>query len=414
MNYNTYVILLKFEVFMKVLVINCGSSSLKYQLITTENEGVITKGIIEKIGGDSEYTYTDKKGEKVKEKVSVKNHTEALKEVISNLTSPENSFIHSLKEIEAIGHRVVHGGEEFYKSALINDKVIASIEKYSELAPLHNPPNLQGILSCKEILPKTPQVAVFDTAFHQTMPESSYIYPIPYEYYEKYKIRRFGFHGTSHHYVTIKAAEFMKKDINEFNCITCHLGNGSSITAVKNGKSVDTSMGFTPLEGLPMGTRSGSIDPSIIFFLIEKENISSKEVNDILNKKSGLAGLSGVSNDLREIRDAASKGNKRAKLTIEVLIKSIRKYIGAYLVELGNTDAIIFTAGIGENEWYIREKCLEGLEELGILLDKDLNKANKSKLAYISREDSHIKVLVVPTNEELMIALETEWVIKGK
>ncbi len=396
---------------MKVLVINCGSSSLKYQLMTTENEGVITKGIIEKIGSASEYTFTSKKNEKNKKSVSAKNHTEAMQIVIDNLVSPENGFIASLKDIDAIGHRVVHGGEEFYTSALITDHVIASVEKYSELAPLHNPPNLQGILSCKEVLPETKQVAVFDTAFHQTMPESSYIYALPYEYYEKHRIRRYGFHGTSHRYVSMKAAEFLGIKKDDFNCITCHLGNGSSITAVQNGKSLDTSMGYTPLEGLPMGTRCGSIDPAIVFTLMQKENLSAKQIDDILNKKSGLIGISGVSNDLREINDAAAKGNKRAQFAIEVLVKSIRRYIGAYMAELGKTDAIIFTAGIGENEWHVREKCMDGLEELGIKLDHEANSATKAKLADISAPDSKIKILVVPTNEELMIALDTEWVI---
>ena len=333
---------------MKVLVINCGSSSLKYQLIKTENEGVITKGLVEKIGGDSEFTYYKKDGEKIIEKLKVADHCDAIKVVTDNLLKKENGFINSLEEIEAIGHRVVHGGEEFTKSVIIDDKVIASVEKFSELAPLHNPPNLQGIYSCLEVIPDIKQVAVFDTAFHQTMPESSFLYAIPHDYYEKYRIRRYGFHGTSHRYVTLKAAEFLGKKLDEFNCITCHLGNGSSITAVKNGKSVDTSMGFTPLEGVVMGTRCGSIDPYIIFFLIEKLNMNTKQVNDILQKKSGLIGLSGISNDLREVTASAKSGNKNAQFAREVLIKSIRKYIGAYMVELGRVDAIIFTAGIGE------------------------------------------------------------------
>ncbi len=395
---------------MKVLVINAGSSSLKYQLIETEREEVITKGIVEKIGGDAEFSFTDRSGNKIKSKVGAKNHTEALKVVIDSLLDKENNFITSLKEIDAIGHRVVHGGEEFFKSVLIDEKVIKSIEKYAELAPLHNPPNLQGILACREILPDTKQVAVFDTAFHQTMPESSYMYAIPYELYQKYGIRRYGFHGTSHRYVTMKAAEFLGVKSEDFNAITCHLGNGSSIAAIKNGKSVDTSMGFTPLEGVVMGTRSGSIDPAIIFFLMEKENLSPKEINDILNKKSGLLGLSGISNDLRDIF-AQKDENPRAKVAIEVLIKSIRKYIGAYMVELGRVDAIIFTAGIGENEWHIREGCVEGLQGYGIILDKEKNRATKGKLADLSTKESKTKILLVPTNEELMIALETKWVI---
>jgi acetate kinase len=398
---------------MKVLVINCGSSSLKYQLITTENEGVISRGIIEKIGGAAEHRYDSKDHRKLSVNLPVKNHTEAMQAVIEHLLNPENGFIGSLDEIDAIGHRVVHGGEEFYASALITDNVLASIEKFAELAPLHNPSNLQGIYSCRELFPGTRQVAVFDTAFHQTMPESSYIYPLPYEYYEKYRIRRYGFHGTSHRYVSIKAAEFLGMNLDRFNCISCHLGNGSSITAIMNGKSVDTSMGYTPLEGLPMGTRSGSIDPAIIFTLMQRENLSAGQINDILQKKSGLKGISGVSNDLRDIDAAALKGNKRAIFAKDILIKSIRKYIGAYMIELGRVDAIIFTAGIGENETSIREKCMEGLESYGIELDRDLNKMTKSKLADISTGKSKIRVLVVPTNEELMIALETQWVLEN-
>ncbi len=397
---------------MKVLVINCGSSSLKYQLIATENEFVITKGIIEKIGCGPEYTYTSKQGEKIRKTVIAENHTEAVRVVIDNLISPENGFISSLNDIEAIGHRVVHGGEEFYSSVLITDQVLESVEKFSELAPLHNPPNIQGILSCMEVLPGTRQVAVFDTAFHQTMPESSYIYPLPYEYYEKYRIRRYGFHGTSHSYTSKKAALFMGIPLEKFNCITCHLGNGSSVTAIRNGKSVDTSMGYTPLEGLPMGTRSGSIDPAIAFTLMQRENLSAMQINDIYNRKSGLLGISGVSNDLRDINEAASKGNKRAALAKDILVKGIRKYIGSYMVELGRVDAIIFTAGIGENEGYIREQCMENLEEFGIKLDKSLNDSIRAKLAYINTPDSRIKILIVPTNEELMIAIETESVLR--
>jgi len=398
---------------MKVLVINAGSSSLKYQLIQTDTEQVITKGIVEKIGGDSEFTFVTRDGQKKQSKVDAPNHTQALKIVLDNLASPQNGFIKSLDEIEAIGHRVVHGGEEFITSVIIDEKVIKSIEKYSELAPLHNPPNLQGILACKELLPDKKQVAVFDTAFHQTMPQQAYIYALPYEYYEKYRIRRYGFHGTSHRYVVMKAAEFLGKKLEDFNCISCHLGNGSSIAAVKGGKSIDTSMGFTPLEGLVMGTRCGSIDPAIIFFLMEKENLSPKEMNDILNKKSGLLGVSGISNDLREIY-AHYETNPRAKIAIDILCHSIRKFIGMYMLELGRVDAIIFTAGIGENEWHIREKVTEGLENFGIKVDLEKNKNTRAKLADLSTSDSKIKVLVVPTNEELMIALETMWVIKGK
>lgn len=399
---------------MKVLVINCGSSSLKYQLVTTENENVITKGLIEKIGGNSEYCFVKKDGEKSNKKISVKNHTEAMKEVLSCLTDKQNDFIRSLDEIDAIGHRVVHGGEEFTSSALIDDRVIASIEKYSELAPLHNPPNLQGILSCKEVLPKIRQVAVFDTAFHHTMQERAFIYALPYEYYEKHGIRRYGFHGTSHRYVTMKAAEFMKIPLEQFNCITCHLGNGSSITAVKYGKSVDTSMGFTPLEGVVMGTRCGTIDPAIVFHLMKKEKLDTKQVDDVMNKKSGLLGVSGVSNDLREITAAAKEGNKRAQLAREVLVHSIRKYIGAYMVELGRVDAVIFTAGIGENVPSVRAGSVGGLENFGIKMNHVKNDSARGVLTDLSAPDSKTKILLVPTNEELMIAMETEWVVNKK
>lgn len=397
---------------MKVLVINSGSSSLKYQFLRTRDQKVLTKGLVEKIGGNAEFSYVNKDGEKIKQTTDAKNHKQALSVVIDNIGNPANGFIQSLDEIEAVGHRVVHGGEEFADSVLVDDQVIDSIDRFSELAPLHNPANLQGILACKEILPKVPQVAVFDTAFHHTMPESSYLYAIPYEYYEKRGIRRYGFHGTSHRYVTLKAAEFLGKPVEEVNLITCHLGNGSSITAVKNGKSIDTSMGFTPLEGVVMGTRSGSLDPAIIFYLMEKENLSTADINTILNKKSGLLGLSGVSNDLREIWEKSKNGNHQATIAREVLVKSIRKYIGAYLVELGNVDAIVFTAGIGENDFDVREKAVSGLESLGININIEINKQTRGELKELSASDSKVKVLLVPTNEELMIALDTEQVLK--
>lgn len=395
---------------MKVLVINSGSSSLKYQLINTEDQSVITKGLVEKIGGESEYTFT-KDGKKEKLFVKAPDHKQALAMVIDNIQEPANGFISSLDEIEAIGHRVVHGGEEFSESVLINDQVIGSIEKYAELAPLHNPPNLQGILACKEIMHEKKQVAVFDTAFHQTMPPKSYMYAIPYEYYKKYKVRRYGFHGTSHHYVSLATAKFLNKKPEDCNFITCHLGNGSSITAVKNGKSVDTSMGFTPLEGVVMGTRCGSIDPAIIFYLMEKEKLDTDQIDNILNKKSGLLGLSGISNDLREIWEKAKQGDDHAQMVREVLVKSIRKYIGAYMIELGRVDAIIFTAGIGENDWEIRQMAVEGLENFGIQLNVEKNKSLRSETAELSTPDSDIKVLLIPTNEELMIALQTEELI---
>jgi len=400
---------------MKVLVVNCGSSSLKYQLIETRTSEVLAKGLVERIGlGEVEYSFTHGQKPKTRIGIQAKNHTEALKEVLGKLVSPDHGVLTSLDEIGAIGHRVVHGGESFYHSALITDEVIKAIEANGELAPLHNPPNLQGILACKEVLPSKKQVAVFDTAFHQTMPERSYMYALPYEYYEKYKIRRYGFHGTSHRYVAMKAAEFLGKPLESINLITCHLGNGSSITAIAGGKSMDTSMGFTPLEGVVMGTRSGSLDPAVLLYIMEKENLTPKQMSDLLNKKSGILGLSGISNDMREINDAADKGNHRAKLTLEVLVHSIRRYIGGYMVELGRVDAIVFTAGIGENDWVVREMCMANMENWGFVLDKEKNRTTRGTLTDISLSSSKGKILVVPTNEELMIALETQWVLEGK
>lgn len=400
---------------MKVLVVNCGSSSLKYQLIETKTSDVLAKGLVERIGlGEAEYSFTHGDVQKQKKNIQAKNHTEAIQEVLNALVFPPTGVLQSLDEIEAVGHRVVHGGESFYHSALITDEVVKAIEQNGELAPLHNPPNLQGILACKEVLPLKKQVAVFDTAFHQTMPERSYIYALPYEYYAKYKIRRYGFHGTSHRYVAMKTAEFLGKPLSDVNLITCHLGNGSSITAVAGGRSMDTSMGFTPLEGVVMGTRSGSIDPAALLYIMEKENLSPKQMSDILNKKSGILGLSGISHDMREINAEAEKNNHRAQLTLEVLVQSIRRYIGAYMVELGRVDAIVFTAGIGENDWVVRERCMEGMENWGFVLDKEKNQKTRSILAPISIPSSPSHILVVPTNEELMIALETQWVLEGK
>ena len=397
---------------MKVLVINSGSSSLKYQFIETEKDRMLTKGLVERIGHDSEMSFLSFHGQKIKMPVEAKNHDEALHLVLDKLTDKNHGFISALDEIDAIGHRVVHGGEAYSSSVLIDDDVIAKIEKYAELAPLHNPPNLAGIIACKEILPNTPQVAVFDTAFHQTMPTQAYLYAIPYEYYEKYGIRRYGFHGTSHRYVSIKAAEFLNIPFHRFNAITCHLGNGSSITAIKAGQVIDTSMGFTPLEGVIMGTRSGSLDPAILPFLMEKEGLSSSEMNTILNKKSGLLGLSGISNDLREIWDHAKNGEQRAINAREALFLSIRRYIGAYMAELGRVDAIIFTAGIGENDWEVRLRSVNEMEALGVALDENRNRETKGVISDISAPHSKTKILMVPTNEELMIAMETDQVVK--
>ncbi len=387
---------------MKVLVINSGSSSIKYQLIDTKNQTSEIKGIVEKIGllgASHSYTINN---EKVVEDVLARDHREALSKVISIVTSMG-------LEIEAIGHRVVHGGHKFFESVIIDNEVIEYIREFSKLAPLHNPPNLLGILACKEILPNLKQVAVFDTAFHQTIPEENYIYGIPYRYYEKHRIRKYGFHGTSHKYVAYKTCEILKIDIEKINIITCHLGNGASITAIKNGKSFDTSMGMTPLEGLLMGTRCGDIDPGIILFLMDKENISTSEMDKLLNKESGILGISGISSDMRIIEEEYIRGNSKATLAFKVFCNRIKKYIGAYAFEMGKVDLIIFTGGIGENSPIARELILSGLENFGIKIDpKENEKAFKGKFGIISTNDSKVIVTVTPTNEELAIALETE------
>ncbi|MBC7087355.1 MAG: acetate kinase [Tissierellales bacterium] len=397
---------------MDILVINCGSSSLKYQLIDMNGENVLAKGIVERIGIDgSRIKHEPHNSEKIVIEEPIKNHKEALKMVVDAITNSEYGVIESMDQISAVGHRVVHGGEDFSKSVIIDDKVMDALNRNIELAPLHNPPNIIGIEACKEIMPNVPMVAVFDTAFHQTLPEENYIYAIPYEYYEKYKIRRYGFHGTSHKYVAIRTAEILNKQLSDLNAITCHLGNGASITAIKSGISIDTSMGFTPLEGLAMGTRSGNIDPAIIPFLMKKENMSFDDVNDVLNKKSGVLGVSGISSDFRDLEDEAEKGNKRAKLALNLFANRVVKYISAYASELGRVDAIVFTAGVGENSPLIREMVCENLGILGVKIDKNVNDF-KGKERMISTDDSKVKVLVVPTNEELMIARETVELVK--
>ncbi|KGG81135.1 acetate kinase [Caloranaerobacter azorensis H53214] len=393
---------------MKILVINCGSSSLKYQLIDMTNEEVLAKGLAERIGIDGSRVKhrTIGKEEVIIEK-PMPNHKVALEIVLNALTDSEHGAIKSMEEISAVGHRVVHGGEKFSGSVVIDDEVLKVLRECSDLAPLHNPPNIMGIEACQELMPNTPMVGVFDTAFHQTMPKSSYIYPLPYELYEKYGIRKYGFHGTSHKYVSNRAAEILGKDINDLNIITCHLGNGASLAAIKRGKSIDTSMGFTPLEGLVMGTRCGDIDPAIVTFLMEKENMSISEVNNLLNKKSGVLGISGVSSDFRDIEEAAAKGNERAQLALDKFTSRVKKYIGAYAAIMGGVDVIVFTAGLGENSPETREAICEGLEFMGIEIDKDKNKV-RGKETIVSTENSKVKVLVVPTNEELMIARETK------
>ncbi len=402
---------------MKILVINCGSSSIKYQLLDMEKEEELAEGLLERIGEARSFLSHQTGKGTIRREVDAPNHRQGLRLIIDLLLEGSEGVIRDLSEISAVGHRVVHGGDAFIESTLIDGEVIQTIKRCAALAPLHNPPNLAGIEAARDLLPNVPQVAVFDTAFHQTMPEEAYMYPLPYEFYEKYGIRRYGFHGTSHRYVAQRAAQILGKKLQDLKIITCHLGNGCSITAVDRGKSVDTSMGFTPLEGLPMGTRCGDIDPSIIFFIAEKENLNFVEVNNILNRKSGLLGLSGISNDVREIRREAERGNHRARLALEILAYRVKKYIGAYAAVLGGVDAIVFTAGIGENADYVRSRICQGLEFLGIQLDENRNKDPVKWQGIISAENSQVKVLVIPTREELMIAGDTLEILrrhKGK
>ena len=393
---------------MNVLVINCGSSSLKYQLIETGSETVLAKGLCERIGIDgSAITHTPKGGDKVTTTIPMKDHTDAVKLVIEKLTDTNVGVIKSLDEIDAVGHRVVHGGEKFASSVVINDEVMAAIAECNDLAPLHNPANIIGINACKEVMPGVPMVAVFDTAFHQTMPDKAYMYGIPYEYYEKYKVRRYGFHGTSHDFVSKRAAEILGKKREELNIIVCHLGNGASISAVKKGQSVDTSMGLTPLEGLIMGTRSGDIDPAIVSFIADKEGITADEVVNILNKKSGVLGLSGgISSDFRDLGDAAEAGNEMAKNTLDAYAYRVAKYIGAYMVAMGGVDVIVFTAGIGENNAIVRALVGKYLTCLGTSIDPEKNKLRGEEVI-LSAENDKVVTMVVPTDEELAIARET-------
>lgn len=396
---------------MKVLVINCGSSSLKYQLIDSETENVLAVGICERIGIDGRFNYTPAGASKLVVEAEMATHKEAIKMVLDALVNNEYGVIKSLDEIKAVGHRVVHGGEKFSSSVVINDEVLKTIEECNELAPLHNPANLIGINACAEIMPGIPQVAVFDTAFHQTMPKKAFIYGLPYEYYEKYKVRRYGFHGTSHSFVSKETAKFLGLDINNSKIIVCHLGNGASISAVLNGKSIDTSMGLTPLEGIVMGTRSGDIDPAIMEFIANKENLSISEVMTILNKKSGVEGISGVSSDFRDLTAAADSGNERAKIAVEVFSYQTAKYVGAYAAAMNGVDAIAFTAGIGENTAVVREQIASYLGYLGTAIDRDEN-AKRGVKALISTPDSKVKMCIIPTNEELAICRETVELVK--
>jgi len=391
---------------MNVLVINCGSSSLKFQLINSESEAVLAKGLCERIGIDGRLTYQPAGGEKNVSEKAMPTHTEAIQFVIDALTDADTGVVKSLDEIGAVGHRVVHGGEKFAKSVVVTPEVKAAIAECNDLAPLHNPANLIGIEACESLMPSTPQVVVFDTAFHQTMPEKAYMYGLPYEYYEKYKVRRYGFHGTSHSFVSKRVAEIVGKPYNATKTIVCHLGNGASISAVLNGESVDTSMGLTPLEGLVMGTRSGDIDPAIMEFVAKKENLDIAGIMNVLNKKSGVEGISGVSSDFRDLEEAADNGNARAALAIDVFAYRVAKYVGAYTAAMNGVDNIVFTAGIGENAGLVRTKVCSYLGYLGITIDEEAN-GKRGEEIIISTPDSKVKVLVVPTNEELAIARET-------
>jgi len=392
---------------MKVLVINCGSSSLKYQLIDSDTEEALASGICERIGIGGKFVYKPEGGEKTATDVEIPNHEVGVKLVLDALVDPKTGVIESLNEIGAIGHRVVHGGEKFASSVEINEEVLAAIEECNELAPLHNPANIIGIRACQAIMPGVPNVGVFDTAFHQTMPPEAYLYGLPIEYYEKHKIRRYGLHGTSHSYVSKRACEFLNLDVNNSKVIVCHLGGGASVSAVLNGKSVDTSMGLTPLEGVIMGTRSGSIDPAIVDFISEKENKSVEEVMTILNKESGVYGLSGgVSSDFRDINAAADAGNKLAYQALRVVCYSVVRYIGAYVAAMNGVDAVVFTAGLGENDHLVRRLIVDHLGYLGVTLDEK-NNMTRSEEIMISTPDSKTKVCVIPTNEELAIARET-------
>lgn len=396
---------------MKILVINCGSSSLKYQLFNMENEEVMAKGLVERIGlPGSVLTHRPGEEKKVIE-TAIPNHEKAIALVLDAIVNPEYGVLSSMAEISAIGHRVVHAGEDFSGSVLLTDEVMKAIKKNIELAPLHNPPNIMGIEACQRLMPDIPQVAVFDTAFHQTMPPKAYLYGIPYEYYQKYKIRKYGFHGTSHKYVSQRAAALLGKSEQEVKVITCHLGNGSSIAAVNGGQSIDTTMGFTPLEGLMMGTRSGDIDPTVITFLMDKEGWTTEQVNNFVNKKCGVLGLSGVSSDFRDLETAAGEGNKRSQLALDRFAYGVKKYIGAYAAVLNGVDAIVFTAGLGENSASMRESICEGLEYLGVKIDPVKNKIRGEEID-ISTADAQTRVLVIPTNEELMIARDTYAIVK--
>ena len=400
---------------MKVLVINYGSSSLKYQVLDMDGENLLAKGLVERIGMDGSVITHTKIGseDKWKNEVPMPTHKEAIEQVLNAIVDPEHGVLKDMSELGAVGHRVVHGGERYANSVLIDEEVLTHLDELSELAPLHNPANILGIRACQKLMPNTPMVAVFDTAFHQTMPAESYIYALPYEYYEKYGVRRYGFHGTSHKYVADRAAKMMNVSLDDMKLITCHLGNGASVSAIKRGKCIDTSMGFTPLEGLVMGTRCGDIDPSITTYISEKEHLSAEEMNEIMNKKSGVLGISGISSDFRDIEAAAEEGNERAQLALKVFAHKVRAYIGAFIAEMNGLDALVFTAGVGENDIAMRDIICNDLGNLGIKLDLVKNKI-RGKECIISRSDSPVTIMLIPTNEELMIARDTVDIVENR
>lgn len=400
---------------MNILVLNCGSSSVKYKLIEIKANKILAEGGVEKIGlHDAFIKFKVADGSKKNVSLSITNHNEAIKAILDILTSSDYGCIKSFDEIDAVGHRVVHGGEKFNKSVLIDNEVIEKIKQCYSIAPLHNPVNMAGIDAITSILPNVPQVAVFDTAFHQTMPPESYMYPLPYEYYEKDGVRRYGFHGTSHRYVSRRVCDFLGVDYNTQRIITCHIGNGGSITAVKNGQSIDTSMGLTPVEGLMMGTRCGDVDPGALTFLMEKHNLSAADLQNIINKKSGVAGFSEISSDMRELEEAIKNGNERAKLTLKMYEHRITKYIGAYAAEMGGVDIIVFTGGVGENQQGTRYNVCATLGFMGVEIEESINAKAKGTEAVISTPESRVKVVVIPTDEEYMIARDTEAIVEGR
>ena len=392
---------------MKILVINCGSSSLKYQLFDMDNEEVLVKGLVERIGIDGSRLKQEKGEDEYIIEEDMKDHTEAVKHVFDAITDTENGVIADLSEIDAVGHRFVHGGEKITKSVVIDDQVKEAVKEYSKFAPLHNPANMMGLEACEKLLPNVKNVAVFDTAFHQSMPEENFLYGIDYKYYEDQAVRKYGFHGTSHDFITQKTAEVLEKDQKDLNMISCHLGNGSSICAVKNGKSFDTTMGLTPLEGLVMGTRSGDLDPTVITFLMNEYGYDTKKMDNVLNKESGVLGVSGVSSDFRDLEDAAKDGNERADIALKMFANRAKRYIAGYMAEVGNVEAIVFTGGIGENSITMREDIMNGFEQFGIKIDPEKNNV-RGGCHLVSTDDSKVKVFVIATNEELMIARDTK------